>query len=241
MNLTRHTTVDKKYIFKILICSVFLMWVLSIKGKAQDTITLKDGSEIKAKVTEVNSSEVKYKKWNNLDGPVFVIDKTTVFMIKYQNGGKDVINPIQQPSQAPAQQPPQPNKPTAPYIVAQAAGFVGVKFYDGSGHRMPGEIGWESFKKVPEAYDIAKKAKTTEIVSATILLTGSVLIVADLATHGFNSIGPLGYSGLGVMLVGWCLEPTKKLKKASKIYNSAMHSSVMIGGAPHGIGLTYNF
>lgn len=58
-----------------------------------DLIIMKDGSEVKAKVTEITSTEIKYKKCENLNGPVISIMKSQVFMIKYPNGTKDIINP----------------------------------------------------------------------------------------------------------------------------------------------------
>ena len=35
---------------------------------AQDIIVLKDGNMIEAKVTEISSSEIRYKRFDNLDG-----------------------------------------------------------------------------------------------------------------------------------------------------------------------------
>jgi len=61
---------------------------------AQDVITLKSGEEIKAKVTEISSSEIKYKRFDNLDGPTIVIEKVKVFAINYENGTREVINAI---------------------------------------------------------------------------------------------------------------------------------------------------
>ena len=60
--------------------------------KAQDMITLKTGDQIKCKVTEVGVSEIKYKKENTPDATVYVIDKSTVLVINYEDGSKDVIN-----------------------------------------------------------------------------------------------------------------------------------------------------
>lgn len=57
-----------------------------------DIITLKNGEEINAKVTEIGISEIKYKKCDNLNGPVFSISKVEVFMIKYANGTKDIFD-----------------------------------------------------------------------------------------------------------------------------------------------------
>lgn len=57
-----------------------------------DIITLKNGDEIVAKVLEVSQTTIKYKKCNNLDGPLMVESIDNVFMVKYINGSKDVFN-----------------------------------------------------------------------------------------------------------------------------------------------------
>lgn len=59
---------------------------------AQDLITKKDGTDIKAIVLEVNRSELKYKLWNNLEGPTYSIDIFDVLLIRYQNGTNEVFN-----------------------------------------------------------------------------------------------------------------------------------------------------
>jgi len=68
----------------------------SINSFSQDIITLKTGDEIKSKVLEISTDQVKYKKWENIDGPTYTSLKSDVFMIKYQNGTKDVFK-IQEP------------------------------------------------------------------------------------------------------------------------------------------------
>ncbi len=59
--------------------------------KAQDTLTMRSGENIIVKIIEVGSSEVKYKKIDNLNGPSFSILKSEVSMIQYENGSKDVL------------------------------------------------------------------------------------------------------------------------------------------------------
>lgn len=61
-------------------------------GNSQDIIFLKNGDEIQSKVTEVLPDLIKYKKWENQDGPLYSVTKSDVFMIKYQNGSKDLFN-----------------------------------------------------------------------------------------------------------------------------------------------------
>ena len=57
-----------------------------------DILTLRDGSEISAKVVEITSNEIKYKKCDYQDGPLYTKLKSDVFMIKYSNGTKDVFS-----------------------------------------------------------------------------------------------------------------------------------------------------
>lgn len=59
---------------------------------AQDVIVKKDGSTILSKVLEIESTNIKYKKFSNLNGPVYNINKSEVFSINYENGEKDVFN-----------------------------------------------------------------------------------------------------------------------------------------------------
>jgi hypothetical protein len=61
--------------------------------KAQDVIFKNDKTELKAKVSEITETGIKYKKWDNLDGPVYTISKSEVFMILYSNGQKEIIKP----------------------------------------------------------------------------------------------------------------------------------------------------
>ena len=56
-----------------------------------DQIIYKDGTEIKAKITEINTSEIRYKRCDFIDGPTFVEKQNKVFMIKYANGKSEMF------------------------------------------------------------------------------------------------------------------------------------------------------
>jgi hypothetical protein len=62
---------------------------------AQDIITKKNSEDIQAKVIEVGTSEIKYKKFDNQNGPTFTLLKSDVLMIRYENGSKDVFTEAQ--------------------------------------------------------------------------------------------------------------------------------------------------
>ena len=86
-----HKHYSMKKLFKVLLPAMLLLVVLSMSATAQDTITKNDGSVIQAKVLEITPTEVKYKRYNNLEGPLYVLNKTEVSAIKYENGEKDVF------------------------------------------------------------------------------------------------------------------------------------------------------
>mgnify|MGYP000734050384 FL=1 len=62
--------------------------------KAQDTLSTRSGESIIAKVLEVTTNEVKYKNFNNLNGPDIIILKSDLLQIRYENGTKDDFNNI---------------------------------------------------------------------------------------------------------------------------------------------------
>jgi hypothetical protein len=78
----------KKNNFNLLIIPLFLV---SFSLFSQDLIIKKSGEEIKARVIEVGDIFIKYKSFNELDGPTREISKSLVFLIKYEDGSRDMI------------------------------------------------------------------------------------------------------------------------------------------------------
>src|SRR6187551_358256 len=65
---------------------LILFSMICCQLKSQDLIIKTNGDSIKAKVTEVGTNAVSFKKANNIDGPTFVEFKSDIVMIKYANG-----------------------------------------------------------------------------------------------------------------------------------------------------------
>lgn len=83
--------------------------LLAGTAHAQDMLTKRNGDEIAVKVLEVTPTEVRYKRTDNPDGPLFIVLRSEVFMIKYANGTKDVFGLTPTPAApATASGPPQP-------------------------------------------------------------------------------------------------------------------------------------
>jgi hypothetical protein len=75
---------------KLLILPLLLLFIPAL-ASSQDIIVLQSGEEIKAKVVAIDLTEIKYIKFENLTGPKYILDKGLVFMIRYENGTKDVF------------------------------------------------------------------------------------------------------------------------------------------------------
>ena len=99
---------------KVFASCLFLVGASALQ--AQDVLTKRNGDELQVKVVKISADEVEYKKWSNPDGPSYVVPKAEVFMVKYQNGDKDVFDsaPAVKPAEASA-------APSAPVKAAPAA------------------------------------------------------------------------------------------------------------------------
>jgi hypothetical protein len=86
MNRKNLRTVERKPLMTIICLTVFV-----VAGYAQDIITQHTGDIIKAKILEVGIEKVRYKAFTQPNGPDFVISASKIFMIKYENGHKDVF------------------------------------------------------------------------------------------------------------------------------------------------------
>ena len=70
---------------------VLLLVPCSVSVFAQDVIVKKDGSTILSKVLEVNTADIKYKKYSNRNGPTYSISKAEIMAINYENDDKDTF------------------------------------------------------------------------------------------------------------------------------------------------------
>ena len=70
---------------KRLFTTLFLLCIAGM-AMAQDVIVMKDQSTIMSKVLEITSTEIKYKKWDNQDGPLYSVSRSEIMSINYENG-----------------------------------------------------------------------------------------------------------------------------------------------------------
>lgn len=68
---------------------ILLLLLSATVASAQDVIVKKDGGTIVCRVKEVNPTQVVYRKWSALEGPNYVINRTDISCINYENGDKE--------------------------------------------------------------------------------------------------------------------------------------------------------
>jgi hypothetical protein len=63
--------------------------LFSITASAQDKIYRHNGKVVEAKVIEIGASEIKYREFNNPDGPIYILETDRIKKIVYENGKED--------------------------------------------------------------------------------------------------------------------------------------------------------
>lgn len=65
---------------------LFVCFLAVYITNAQDKIFRKNGQVVKAKIIEVGTTEIKYKLPDDLESPVYVLEKDRINKIQYENG-----------------------------------------------------------------------------------------------------------------------------------------------------------
>ncbi|MDP1800054.1 MAG: DUF4190 domain-containing protein [Bacteroidota bacterium] len=154
------------------------------KDEPCDKITFKNGDEISVKILEIAPFDIKYKKCDSPDGPSYIIKKSTVFMITYANGTKEVFKaePEVKPSNNNSSNSnSNSNKgPSIPEsaVISLIAGICGFVIFIGS---IPAIcFGIAAIRKInrePEKYT-GKGMASTGIILGVLGVIGKILLFA---------------------------------------------------------------
>lgn len=71
---------------KKIIRSLLLSLIIPITGISQDKIYFLDGKKEEIYIQSIDTDSVKYKKYNNPEGPVYITTKKEIAVIEYSNG-----------------------------------------------------------------------------------------------------------------------------------------------------------
>lgn len=73
---------------KVFALFTFFLFI-SIVNKAQDTIIKINGDTVIAKIYEINPTQIKFKKFNFQNGPIYIENKSEIKYVIYSNGVKE--------------------------------------------------------------------------------------------------------------------------------------------------------
>ena len=107
---------------RLLLAAILLLAALLARpAAAQDLLTRRDGTEVLVKVLEITPDLVKYRRFDNPDGPLISVRKTDVFRLKYANGTQEILTPLAPgaalPTPGPLGATPAPTPPAGPNAV----------------------------------------------------------------------------------------------------------------------------
>ena len=214
---------------KFFLIVVFLICGLSLS--AQDIITKTDGTDIKAKVTEVGQDQISYKKFSNPEGPTYTLGLSDVLMITYENGEREMYNTKKGPESA---------LPQGVMTYNSWSGKISV-----GGVTMEDELLSRYFSS--EDYDLYKSGKSLSTAGTIIgcigafpfgWCIGELIVGVKPNTYVFTSSGIVLVGGLIMELIG-----DSKRRTAMNNYNSslAFQPQIHFGATDNGVGLAIVF
>ena len=164
------------------------MAFIGLNTSAQDVIVKQNGDEIQCKILEVSKNEVKYKRWTNQDGPSFAEKKSEIFMIKYENGEKEVVAYESPALTVPSVTPNLSTSVPSEMTLADPTPISNVYLeYTSRGTRKSGIIKWGHMQSDEQAQSILtndwldyKTARKEERTGKVLAITGGTLFLGGL-------------------------------------------------------------
>ncbi len=197
---------------------------------AQDVIITKAGDEIQAKVLMVRDDVIEYNEWSNQEGPAMSIKVADVFMIRYQNGEKDVFAFSEE-------ELANDNDNLIYYDKKKNIRYKGssVNWFDA------GNI----LKDIPEAMQKYSSGKTMVVIGDILSFAGGFTIGWGLGglLAGKKDLWKVSVAGFGVLMVGLPISfnGQKNIFKSFDIYNESVKKNKETAYWSFGISETGGF
>ena len=194
---------------------------------AQDIIILKSGEEIKALVQEVGLNDLKYKKFENPNGPVYTLQKTNIFMVRYENGEKDVFNTVTETTNSNASNTIPQTAINTNMLQTVNSFWSGKVVADYTGKILGKSEVRSIMATEPEALAAYNSGVSLQL-TANILFGCSIgLSLYDLCFVDYSSTDYWAIWGVsaGCLLMGWIFEVIgkSKVKTSVSLYNNSIN------------------
>lgn len=231
---------------------------------AQDVIVMKDQTTVMSKVLEITSTEIKYKNWNNQDGPTYSVLRSEVVSINYENG--EVENVDGTTNNQSNQQ--DSNSQQVQYLNSYMTSSDGWLYLNGrplSDNEIRNLVGQEGYQQYLKGRKLGQTGIILDVIGGASIL---VALAMRLFNSDLNTLGPstintpafktyitayvIGGASLGTgLLVG--IFGSEKLEKVAETYNNKHGNSYSLNISPsllqyeipqsqnnYGLGLTFS-
>ena len=218
---------------------VYTLLCFSFSVFSQDILTKKDGTEIQVKITEIGIDEVKYTRFGSTS-PIYTLLKSEIFMIKYEDGSKELFDEANAAVPIGKQQA---LSTTPQYELS----------YNNGVYRNGTKLSSEQIKGIMaenyEALQIYRSGKTLSTVGQIIAYPCAFIFGYDVGTRigggeGNGALLGVGAAGTVIgLIMGFSGE--KKIKTSVQLYNSGVNTKLSykidFGLTPTGVGLCMRF
>lgn len=242
-----------------------ITFVFCFDATAQDIIFLTNGDEIEAKVMKVTETELEYKRYDNPDGPSYTKSLSNVFMVKYENGVKDVFTT---PETVKQQQQTVYDGPSmgehSPLTLSRSGAYivsnVGALKNDDL-KRLLGDEAWDDYMSARKGYDAGNTVAAFGVAVGVLgimgyigavntaidgdgSVSGVLYVVSTLAIIAHAVMTPVGYVRRGV-----AAGQISRIAEGYNSYNKSLSMELSVAptllaagdGIAPGVGVTVRF
>ncbi len=214
----------------IKIIAFILFLIVSFSSFSQDTIVLHNNDKILCKIIDISSIDVKFKKFENIDGPDYLESKSNIHQIRFNSGlvetfEKEVKQEIIVKKELPK--------------LDERVDLIGKRFYYQGGEFGYSEIKKEVFSKSsnPKVKSLLRKKKINDVVyysafiGAPIIVVGAGVVALGTINYLLGGGNDIIYSGAYVIAGGmltlsfntFCKGNDKYIKRRLvQVYNQSL-------------------
>lgn len=207
---------------KILLLGITVL--MAVNCYSQDTIVKRNGEQLRVIVTEITSTEIKFKKFDFQDGPTYILKKQETTIIKYAKGQIESLEKYIPPSESDSDIESEKN--TSDVNVQQKnkiESFRGKYIYKGITYKLKAiqDVMMQTNDK--EILMLCKTAKK----DAALKYIGFLAIPAGVATFSLLLPEEFALAGICAVVSFGCIaasqiyksEALKNNRKAIKLFN----------------------
>lgn len=148
------------------------------KDTCGDVIYFKNGQKVNVKVLEVDHDVIKYKRCDNLDGPLFTVRKSSLAMLQYYNGIKEDLDFESTPRSEQDHAKPTPIKKQNG--MGLAAFILSIAIFLSGGLTLPfamifGLISMGQIKREPDRYTDKWMPRVALIICAVLFFLAAII------------------------------------------------------------------